>query len=56
MVRVYSLTQETPSMSKVRKISKKQPLMTMRMLRNNLLPEMTDRAWWLEGCVLHLGR
>jgi hypothetical protein len=38
MVRVYSLTRETPSMSKVKKKSKKQPSMMMETLRKNLSP------------------
>jgi hypothetical protein len=36
MVRVYSLTRETPSMSKVKKKSKKQPSTMMETLRKNL--------------------
>jgi hypothetical protein len=38
MVKVYLLTRETPSMSKVKKKSKKQPLTTTETLRKNLLP------------------
>jgi hypothetical protein len=38
MVRVYSLTRETPSMSKVKKKSKKQPSTMMETLRKNLSP------------------
>jgi hypothetical protein len=40
MVRVYLLTWETPSMSKVRKRSKKQPSTSMGMSRKNLLLEI----------------
>ena len=38
MERVYLLTQETPSMSKVKKKSKKQPSTTTETLKKNLLP------------------
>jgi hypothetical protein len=37
MVKVYLLTRETPSMSKVKKESKKQPSTTIETLRKNLL-------------------
>jgi hypothetical protein len=38
MVKVYLLTQEMPSMNKVKKKSKKQPSTTTETLRKNLLP------------------
>jgi hypothetical protein len=44
MVRVYLLTQEKPSMSKVREKSKKYLLTTTRVLRKNLLLAMMAQA------------
>jgi hypothetical protein len=44
MERVYLLTRETPSMSKVMKKSKNQPSTTTGTLKKNLLPEIMDLA------------
>jgi hypothetical protein len=44
MKRVYLLTRETPSMSKVTKKSKKQPSMTTGMLKKNLFLEIMGLA------------
>jgi hypothetical protein len=53
MVRVYSLTRETPSMSKVKKKSKKQPSMMTETLRKNLSPGIMGLVEWFEGYALH---